>query len=487
MPLSRTRERVGALPLRLRLVAMVTLLLLFALTLTGVAATLLLERYLLQRQDAELRAAAVPLVNAALTSRPDGDTRLVPAYVPTGTYVVRLRALDGTHTDTFRPPGASMPNWPELEESNGSAGPFTVDSQTGDDRWRVVVGSHTDSTHGRVRYAVAVSLNNVDATVDRVILIVTAAGVIVTLFGAVAGWYGVRRAFRPLTEIEDTAATIAGGDLTRRVPEQASRDEVASLSRSLNLMLARIEESFTLRERSEEKMRQFVADASHELRTPLATVRGYAELYRQGAVSRPEDVAAAVRRIEDEATRMSGMVDSLLLLNRLDEPHGAARFTGDDRDEVDLTVIAADAVQDARARDRGREIRMVSRSGPVGPTPVIGDDSALRQVIANLLGNALRYSPAGSPIEVAVGTEGTYGVAEVRDHGPGIPEQLRERIFERFYRADESRNSATGGSGLGLAIVQAIVDSHDGTVQVRETSGGGATFQVRIPLATRNA
>ncbi|WP_460468812.1 sensor histidine kinase [Calidifontibacter terrae] len=466
---------------------MLTLLLLLALTVTGVAASLLLQRYLLQRQDAELRAATSPLVSAALAARPDGDTQLVPAYVPTGTYVVRLRGADGNHTDTFRPPGASVPNWPELGESSGTAGPFTVDSQTGDDHWRVMVGTHTDAAHGTFRYAVAVSLNSVDATVSRVVAIVTATGVIVTLFGGFAGWYGVRRAFRPLTEIEDTAATIAGGDLTRRVPEADSRDEVASLSRSLNLMLARIEESFTLRERSEEKMRQFVADASHELRTPLATVRGYAELYRQGAVSSPTDVAAAVLRIENEATRMGGMVESLLLLNRLDEPHGGHQLTGDERDEVDLTVIAADAVQDARVRDRDREIRMLSRSGPVGPTPVIGDDSALRQVIANLIGNALRYSPTESPIEVAVGAEGDYGVTEVRDHGPGIPAALRDRVFERFYRADESRNSATGGSGLGLAIVKAIVDSHDGSVEVRETSGGGATFLVRIPLATRNA
>lgn len=466
---------------------MLTLLLLLSLAVTGVAATLLLERYLLQRQDAELRAATAPLVAAALTAKPDGDTELVPAYVPTGTYVVRLSGAKGGYTDTFRPPYASVPDWPELSDSSGNAGPFTIDSQSGDDRWRVVIGTHRDATHGSVRYAVAVSLDSVDATVNRVILVVAGTGVVVTLFGGLAGWYGVRRAFRPLTEIEDTAATIAGGDLTQRIPDPASRDEVASLSRSLNLMLARIEESFTLRERSEEKMRQFVADASHELRTPLATVRGYAELYRQGAVSTPQEVAAAVRRIEDEATRMSGMVESLLLLNRLDEPLGARGFTDGEHQEVDLTVVAADAVQDARARDHERQIRMVGSPGPIGPTPVVGDDAALRQVLANLIGNALRYSPAGTPIEIAVGVQDAYGVAEVRDHGPGIPAALRERIFERFYRADESRNSATGGSGLGLAIVKAIIDAHDGSVQVQETSGGGATFLVRIPLATRNA
>lgn len=483
------RRRAEAAPLRLRLVALLIFMLIAVLAVTGIAATTLLRGFLLQRQDAELEAARTPLVNAALASEgTNSDTQGVPAYVPGGTYVVHLEWNSKNHTDVFSSTTDSVPNWPDLSPTSdalASTNPFTVDSETGDSRWRVIAGT-TDSKNGPVTYAIAVSLNSIADTITSVQRIIIGTGIVVVLVSALAGWFGIRRAFRPLAQIEDTAAAIAAGDLTRRMPDPVGRDEIASLSLSLNAMLGRIEESFTMRERSEERMRQFVQDASHELRTPLATVRGYAELYRQGAVSKPEDVAAAVRRIEDEATRMSGMVDSLLLLNRLDEQVGG-ELPAQPMQEVDLTVLAGDAVQDARARDRERDIILVSMQGPVGPTVVRGNDAELRQVLANLVGNALRYSPEGSPIEVAVGSQGTEGIIEVRDHGPGIPPDQRDRIFERFYRADASRNSATGGSGLGLAIVAAIIETHQGTVRVRESPGGGATFTLRIPLLLSDA
>jgi len=324
-----------------------------------------------------------------------------------------------------------------------------------------------------------VPLRGVDTTVQRMLGFTALIGLGVIASCAILGWYGVRRAFRPLTQIEDTAAAIAAGDLTRRIPEPAAKDEVTSLSHSLNAMLAQIEQSFAVREASEERMRQFVADASHELRTPLAAVRGYAELFRQGAVTRPEDVAGTMRRIEDEAIRMGGLVDDLLLLTRLDIRRPL------ERGPVDLTVLAADAVQDARALDPTRHVRLLGLSGDIEPTPIDGDEARLRQVVTNLVGNAVNHTPAGTDVEIAVGVDGAGRARlEVRDHGEGVDPVRARKVFERFYRADPSRGRGNGGgNGLGLAIVAAIVGAHDGRVGVAATPGGGATFVVDLPTA----
>jgi two-component system OmpR family sensor kinase len=229
-------------------------------------------------------------------------------------------------------------------------------------------------------------------------------------------------------------------------------------------------------------MRRFVSDASHELRTPLATVRGYAELYRQGAVTDPADVAQAMRRIETEATRMAGLVDDLLTLARLDEQRPEQRAP------VDLTVLAADAVQDARALAPGRSVTLTGSNGPIEPAVVLGDEPRLRQLVTNLVVNALRHTPDGTPIELLIGTDAgpnpRSALLQVRDHGPGIAPEHARAVFERFFRSDASRQRGQGGgSGLGLAIVAAIVSAHGGQVGVTQTPGGGATFLVRLPLA----
>jgi two-component system OmpR family sensor kinase len=282
-----------------------------------------------------------------------------------------------------------------------------------------------------------------------------------------------------LSRIEDTAAAIANGDLTQRIPVRQADDEVTSLARSLNVMLARIESSFAVREASEERMRQFVADASHELRTPLATVRGYAELYRQGAVPDSAAVGSAMERIEAESTRMSGLVEDLLTLARIDDAPVV------ETTQVDLTVLAADAVADARVRAPERRISLLGLDSPVAPTVVRGTESRLRQVVTNLVANALRHTPDGTPVEVAVGQDATGVALEVRDHGPGVPDEVATKVFERFYRADPARGrTGGGGSGLGLAIVAAIVAQHHGRVGVAPTPGGGATFVVRLPQET---
>jgi two-component system OmpR family sensor kinase len=243
-------------------------------------------------------------------------------------------------------------------------------------------------------------------------------------------------------------------------------------------MLAQIEAAFRARQASENRTRRFAADASHELRTPLAAIRGYAELYRQGAVRDADDVARTMSRIEDEARRMGVLVEDLLLLARLDEQRPART------DPVDLAVLAGDAVHDARGLAPDRTVRLVGVRPDRGPEPsvVTGDENRLRQVVANLLANAVRHTPPGSPIEVAVGREGSVAVLEVRDHGPGITPEHAEKVFERFYRIDSSRTRGQGGgSGLGLSIVAAVATSHGGRVGVAQTPGGGATFRLELP------
>ncbi len=464
------------LPMRVRLVALLVSLLLVALTLTSIATSALMRRQLMESTDRDLRAAAVPtaaqVLSHYLSRRDEGG-------IPTN-YAVKFIPTDGSAPFGSLPSGEHLqPDIPNLALSDprvqrGTL--FTVNSTNGVMRWRVVPGELRDQS---ATFAVAVPLRGVDTTVQRMLDFAILIGLALIASCALLGWYGVRRAFRPLTQIEDTAAAIAAGDLTRRIPEPAAQDEVASLSRSLNAMLAQIEQSFAVREASEERMRQFVADASHELRTPLAAVRGYAELYRQGAVTEPEDVTGTMRRIEDESIRMGGLVNDLLLLTRLDRQRPL------ERGPVDLTVLAADAVQDARALDPTRQVRLIGLSGDLEPTNIEGDEAKLRQVVTNLVGNAVNHTLAGTDIEIAVGSEAPGRARlEVRDHGDGVDPVKARKVFERFYRADPSRGRGHGGgNGLGLAIVAAIVSAHDGQVGVAATPGGGATFVVDLPTA----
>jgi len=461
--------------MRVRLIALLVSLLLVALMLTGITTSVLMRRQLMDSTDRDLRVAAVPTAAQVLNQY---RGHRAEEGIPTN-YTVKFMQTDGSLFLEVSPIGEQLrPNIPNLalNDRRLAGGAFTVSSVKGEMRWRVLPGAFAD---GSGTFAVAVPLRGVDTTVQRMLDFTVLTGLVVIASCALIGWYGVRRAFRPLTQIEDTAAAIAAGDLTRRIPEPAAQDEVASLSRSLNAMLSQIEQSFAVREASEERMRQFVADASHELRTPLAAVRGYAELYRQGAVTRPEDITSTMRRIEDESIRMGGLVNDLLILTRLDRQRPLARGP------VDLTVLAADAVQDARALDPDRRVRLLGLNGDLRPTTIEGDEAKLRQVVTNLVGNAVNHTPEGTDIEIAVGA-GSPGHArlEVRDHGKGVDPVKARKVFERFYRADASRVRGNGGgNGLGLAIVAAIVGAHDGQVGVAATPGGGATFVVDLPTA----
>jgi two-component system OmpR family sensor kinase len=317
---------------------------------------------------------------------------------------------------------------------------------------------------------VAVPLRAADQTLRRLLIVegLVIAGVL-ALLGLFA-WIIVRVGLLPLDRMGHTAAAIAGGDLSHRVETTDARTEVGRLGGSLNSMLDRLEDAFAEREASQERLRAFIADASHELRTPLASIRGYAELYRMGAARSDEDVGKAMRRIEDEGARMGVLVEDLLTLARLDEiretPHAP----------VDVAKLARDSVDDARATAPERDIAL----HVAGPATALGDADQLRQVLANLLRNALVHTPAGAPIEVSVDP----GVRlEVRDHGPGLPTDDSDALFERFWRAEGGRERGKGGAGLGLAIVAAIVAAHSGSVKASNADGGGASFVVRLPAA----
>ena len=471
-PVARVVRRLEAVPLRTRLVAIVGTLVGAALIMTSLATAYLMRSDLMDGVDAELRSVARPVASQALA-----DLNSRESAFPSN-YAFELQSQIGVVTRL--PTGVTAtPDLPDLSTTSPlvtSGEPFTVGSESGPLKWRFVAGRVTGAN---ATFAVGIPLSTVNHTVTRLLVITGVIGTIALVGSLVLAWYAVRRAFRPLSRIEDTAAAIATGDLTQRIPVRQADDEVTSLSRSLNVMLTRIESSFAVREASEERMRQFVADASHELRTPLATVRGYAELYRQGAVPDSAAVGQAMERIEAESTRMSGLVEDLLTLARIDDAPAV------EKTQVDLTVLAADAVADARVRAPERRISLLGLDGPVAPTVVRGTESRLRQVVTNLVANALRHTPDGSPVEVAVGHDADGVALEVRDHGPGVPDEVATKVFERFYRADPSRGRAGGGgSGLGLAIVAAIVSQHHGRVGVAQTPGGGATFVVRLPQET---
>jgi two-component system OmpR family sensor kinase len=308
---------------------------------------------------------------------------------------------------------------------------------------------------------------------QRIIFVQLMVSVGVVIGGLLLTWWLVGVGLRPLRRMGDTAERIAEGDLTQRVEPSGDRTEIERLGSSLNVMLTEIETAFAAKDASEQTLRRFVADASHELRTPLTSIRGYAELLRRGADAVPEERLAAARRIEREAQRLGVLVEDLLLLARLDEGVPVERVP------VDAVRLVEDLAADARVVDPERAITVDAPA----PLAVLGDRDRLTQVVTNLLANARAYSPAGTSIELrAAAVDGT-GRIEVIDHGPGIDPELTPHVFDRFWRADDSRSRDRGGAGLGLAIVAAVVGAHGGQCEAVETPGGGATFRVDLPLA----
>src|ERR1017187_3891011 len=323
----------------------------------------------------------------------------------------------------------------------------------------------------------AIPLDGVNSTLSTLLLFEISISSGITIIVLVVTWLLVRRGMRPLERMGATARTIAAGGLGRRVSPSNERTEVGRLGLALNSMLGQIERAFAERDVTEQKLRHFVSDASHELRTPLTSRRGYAELLQRNPDMTRDDVLLAVRRIEDETRRMGLLVDDLLLLARLDQGRPL------DRAPVEGTSLVNDAVSDARAADPGRAV--IARIA--APIVVTGDDLRLRQAVANLVRNALVHTPAGSPVEVALQAQNGHAEIDIIDHGPGVPAAQRDRIFERFHRADPLRSRDQGGSGLGLSIATAVVTAHGGRISVTDTPGGGATFRIEFPAASGGA
>ncbi|WTW95311.1 HAMP domain-containing histidine kinase [Streptomycetaceae bacterium NBC_01309] len=485
---------LGRLSLRARVVAIAMMLVAVALVVTQTVLLGVLDRYLTDQVDRQLQQAArvlavrpmEPNATAAPSPQEVPERRLrTPNGLPSRIVATYL-TLDGSVVRHARAPGAedeAGPRLPVLDRSEVARRDrraFTTGAAAGGDgRYRVVAVALDDGT-GTV--VAAQTLRDVDAAVQRMrnVCLTLGAGCLVVL--AAAGWFAVRAGLRPLRRIEQTAAAIAAGDLSHRVPEAARGTEIGRLSAALNGMLAQIETAFEARARSEARMLRFVADAGHELRTPLSSVRGFAELHRLGGLREPDEVARMMRRIEDEAARMGGLVEDLLQLARLDEQRPLRR------DPVDLRMLAADALDDIRTLAPDRPVSLAGPDGrPARPTEVPGDEPRLRQVVANLVANALRHTPDGTAVDLTVGflSDGT-ALFEVRDHGDGLSEADAKRVFERFYRVDSSRSRGNGGgSGLGLAIVAALVQAHDGTVTA--SSGTGAAFRVLLPAPRAHA
>ena len=398
--------------------------------------------------------------------RPDDEgSRLSAVYVG---------VVDGEEVVTVERPGLNEESsgLPQIDaaEASGAASSgalFNVEDEDSTSRWRVRA---SEASNGLVT-VVAMPLDSVDAAIDDLVTLELVAGAII--FGALAlvAFWVIRLGVNPIRRMTDTASAIAAGDLTRRVPESASGTEVGDLGNALNRMLTSIEESFSERDRAEGRLRQFAADASHELRTPVATIRGYAELYRAGGLEDPERLADAMRRTEAETVRMGGLVEDLLSLARLDEGRPLEVV------DVDLCSVIEDAAADARAVDPTRTVETSTAT----PVVVRADEARIRQVVANLVGNALVHTPDGTPVRLSCGSEDGSSFLEVSDDGPGMAPEVAERAFERFYRADPSRSRHRGGSGLGLAIVDAAVGAHNGRVSLVSVPGEGTTIRVDLP------
>jgi two-component system OmpR family sensor kinase len=320
---------------------------------------------------------------------------------------------------------------------------------------------------------VAVPLTEVKQTLSRLLLVETLVIVGVLLALAISASFVVRLGLRPLDRMEVTAGEIAAGELSRRVSPATRKTEVGRLGLALNAMLDRLEQAFSERTASEDRLRRFLADASHELRTPLASIRGYAELFRMGATADRDSTEMAMRRIEEESKRMGVLVEDLLTLARMDEAPQLKR------EPVDLAVLAEDAVEDARAIAPDRAIQLQGS----GPALVVGDQHQLRQVLANLTRNALVHTPAGTPIEVSLEHDRQTVTIAVRDHGPGLPQTGDDSLFDRFWRAEAGRERGKAGAGLGLAIAHTVVSAHSGQISATNALQGGAIFSVRLPKA----
>ncbi|MFM2354149.1 MAG: hypothetical protein RLZZ608_1555 [Actinomycetota bacterium] len=535
-----------SISLRSKITGVTVFVVTLGLLVVGIGTLTVLQRTLIDEVDRQINQAADDLPESFAVDEFDSFDELTPSIFSNPFYFGAVDAdgvlIDDNVSDDSRP---QAPDITRLTSEFVGAldGGLTVTSTDRTTQWRIitfpltVTNSETDEST-EATLLIGADLGDANAIIGSFASVFLGFGLVVVILSAAITRMLVTSTFRPLRDVEATAARFASGDFSQRLGGATPNTEVGRLNRSLNAMLSRIDRAFADRAATISQMRRFVGDASHELRTPLVSVRGYAELYRMGALDSADDVAQAMQRIEKEAIRMGALVSDLLELARLDESRPLELAP------VDLVPVARDAALDAMASSPDREVTVVlaeaaleshsvttdaalMHSAPIStpeaagglassafarlrglrtrrpaesiPSPildatpevpldavVLGEENKIRQVITNLVGNAVRFSPDGSPIELVVGVDVARGMATIAvvDHGDGIPPQLKERIFERFFRADSSRARDTGGSGLGLAIVASIVALHGGSVAVIDTPGGGATFRVSLPLAS---
>lgn len=534
----------GRVSLRTKTTAVTVLLLTVGLLVAGVGTMTVLRNYLVSEVDRKVSSTAVDLRALDLGIQETCDYVSGPSQ-----FFVAILTTDGTLLCRNRDSGQAQPvvQGLSLDIVKAQQGiPLTLWNTDRTGQWRVVSAPYEDDVTGAVvTLSVGASLADINATISQYTAVFLGFGLSVVILGGALTRLLVTATFAPLREVEATAAAIANGDFSQRLPGATPNTEVGRLNRSLNTMLNRIDRAFADRAKTIDQMRRFVGDASHELRTPLVTVRGYAELYRMGALPSPDEVGQAMDRIEKEAVRMGELVEDLLELARLDEAKPLQLSP------VDLLPLARDAALDAMASAPERTVTVVvaepdamepaeappapapsgrrrdaasgtgrqvsTATGPIAfagatiarlrsrraramppvaasgqpeqvqlelPAVVLAEENKIRQVITNLMGNAMRFTPPDSPLELVVHVDPNRQLAmlDIVDHGEGVPPQIRDKIFQRFWRADTSRTRTTGGSGLGLAIVSGIIAAHRGTVDVLETPGGGATFRIALPL-----
>ena len=552
----RIGRKVQAIPLSTKLVTCIIVLLTIGTIGISFSIRTLVGNYLLQKTDTQLVNQAQMIFNSmdSLDSTTSEDGRSL-----VNTYYVEVRDSEYKRTGAgsvpmLREGVVSEPSLPSDGSIDGVTlgEPFTTQAvvhvttsrvpdhaimQAAQSPWRVVALPWSEKTKtGQVKDSgvvfIGLSLSDQIDTSNTLTRFCAMVGIAVVLIGAILGTIVVQSTLAPLKRIEKTAAKIAAGDLSQRVPDLPENTEVGSLSMSLNTMLTRIEESFHAQEETTEKMKRFVSDASHELRTPLAAIHGYAELYKMqrdmpGALERADE---SIEHIEASSARMTVLVEDLLSLARLDEGRGI-----DITQQVKLSSVVNDAADDLHALDPDRGItcgqvvlqagsdmehpsRLAFQPGTMPDITLTGDASRLRQVVTNIVGNIHRYTPADSPVEVSMGVLPAsispeslsrmpsneqslhhfieaievgqsmqvgmnYAIVRFSDHGPGVPADARSKIFERFYTADPSRARQKGGTGLGMAIAQSVVKAHHGFICASGSDGTGLTLTVVLPVA----
>jgi two-component system, OmpR family, sensor kinase len=477
-PYRRLRTALANASLRVRVMAVAALLVTITSVVMGALGTALLHGYLLSRADQQLRDFA--MVASRNLSAPGRPLRPPPAGQPSQPFrfLIEVISAQGRVSVVETPPDAASPQI-TAARLKGPEEPFTVPATGAPGHsWRVLVRWLPGGRHAVVAY----SLDDLNSTVTRLEIADAVAGAVAIVLLAGVGFPLVRVSLSPLARIGDTAAAIAAGDLSRRIDHPPHNTEVGRLAESLNAMLARIEAAYRAREEgearaldSEDRMRRFVADASHELRTPLTSVRGLAEFsLQQGTQASPAELLRRMTLIHTEATRMGRLVEDLLMLAQFDLDRPL------DRRPFDLSSIAAQAVLAARLIQADRPISLHADA----PVIVDGDAERLRQVLDNLIGNALQHTPRGSAVTVSVQNQAGRAQLTVADHGPGMTSDQASHVFERFYRTDRARARAQGGTGLGLSIAATLTAAHAGTITVDTQPGRGAAFTVRLPLAS---